>query len=286
MKSIIYILIAVFAAGIIFKAIPQNYNNKKTESTFQCTDNYANNEMIEQSALVMKFRLDNIGLEEQYQLDINYQNKTINIQSEETITPIINSGFLTAKAQVELYECYSRKEVLGLLKNDSTLFDLMTIPEQNSSMVSDAILGYCNTQNIPLVNSYITEHYSSSVIEGINFIWSNTPNSENLYELYLLKKHPAMNKSLISDSHVDEDATGLLIQFNKQGSEKWFNLTNTNINKPIAFVVDQKVCFAPVVKEAINSGSCMLTGDFSVEELKLISILINSDELLLNWKHK
>jgi preprotein translocase subunit SecD len=69
------------------------------------------------------------------------------------------------------------------------------------------------------------------------------------------------------------------IQFKKESVSLWAEATRKNLNKSIAVALDNQVIYDPVVREEISNGSCIITGNFTVEELQYFSILGNNGEL-------
>ena len=59
----------------------------------------------------------------------------------------------------------------------------------------------------------------------------------------------------------------------------WAEATRKNLNKSIAVVLDNQVIYDPLVREEISNGSCIITGNFTAEELQYFSILGNNGEL-------
>jgi preprotein translocase subunit SecD len=70
-----------------------------------------------------------------------------------------------------------------------------------------------------------------------------------------------------------------VIQFKKEAASLWAEATRKNLNKSIAVVLDNKVIYDPLVREEISNGSCIITGNFTAEELHYFSILGNNGEL-------
>ncbi|MBD3156666.1 hypothetical protein GF369_02445, partial [Candidatus Peregrinibacteria bacterium] len=56
------------------------------------------------------------------------------------------------------------------------------------------------------------------------------------------------------------------IQFNSEGSELFAEITEQNINKPLAIFVGGDLISAPTVRGKINGGQAQIEGDFSIEE--------------------
>jgi preprotein translocase subunit SecD len=69
------------------------------------------------------------------------------------------------------------------------------------------------------------------------------------------------------------------IQFKKEAVALWAEATRRNLNKSIAVVLDNQVIYDPLVREEISNGSCIITGNFTAEELQNFSILGNNGEL-------
>ena len=61
--------------------------------------------------------------------------------------------------------------------------------------------------------------------------------------------------------------------FNKEGARLFGEITKKNIQKPLAIFLDEQLLTAPTVQQAITDGKAVISGDFTVEEAK---VLINS----------
>jgi len=69
------------------------------------------------------------------------------------------------------------------------------------------------------------------------------------------------------------------LQFNSDGKEKFKILTENHIGEPIAVFLDDELVTAPTVQAAISDGVAIITGDFSVDEAKELSIQLNAGAL-------
>jgi preprotein translocase subunit SecD len=74
------------------------------------------------------------------------------------------------------------------------------------------------------------------------------------------------------------------IQFKKEAVSLWAEATRKNLNKSISVVLDNKVIYDPLVREEISNGSCIITGNFTAEELQYFSILGNNGELPVTFR--
>lgn len=69
------------------------------------------------------------------------------------------------------------------------------------------------------------------------------------------------------------------IQFTLEGGGKFEKITGEVVGKPLAIVLDGEVISAPVVQEKISGGSAQITGNFTLDEAKQLSIQLNAGAL-------
>lgn len=69
------------------------------------------------------------------------------------------------------------------------------------------------------------------------------------------------------------------ISFTKEGADKFSRLTEKNISKPLAILLDEELVSAPVVQERITDGNAQITGNFTLDEAKTLSVQLNAGAL-------
>jgi protein-export membrane protein SecD len=69
------------------------------------------------------------------------------------------------------------------------------------------------------------------------------------------------------------------LKFNDQGKELFKNITEKNVNKRVAIVLDGQIISAPVVQSVIRDGNAVINGDFSVQEAKDLAKRLNEGAL-------
>ena len=69
------------------------------------------------------------------------------------------------------------------------------------------------------------------------------------------------------------------LTFTADGGEKFAKITGDNIGKPVAIVLDSEVVSAPNVQEKITGGNAQITGSFTLDEAKNLSIQLNAGAL-------
>jgi protein-export membrane protein SecD len=68
-------------------------------------------------------------------------------------------------------------------------------------------------------------------------------------------------------------------RFNTAGAQRFCRLTQNNVGRPFAIVLDNKVISAPRINEQICGGSGQISGNFSVDEANDLSIVLRSGAL-------
>ena len=69
------------------------------------------------------------------------------------------------------------------------------------------------------------------------------------------------------------------LKFDEQGSTMFANLSERNVNKPVAIVLDGYTISAPTVNEKISGGEAVISGKFTVAEAKLLVQRLNTGAL-------
>jgi preprotein translocase subunit SecD len=87
----------------------------------------------------------------------------------------------------------------------------------------------------------------------------------------------------LKDSKVEFDQQNskpvVALHFTEEGAKKFEELTARNIGKPLPIILDNTVISAPVVQDKISGGSAVITGTFTTEEAKNLSIQLNAGAL-------
>ncbi len=69
------------------------------------------------------------------------------------------------------------------------------------------------------------------------------------------------------------------LEFTKEGGEKFAKITERNIDKPLPIFLDANQISAPIVREKIEGGKAVISGEFSINEAKNLSIQLNAGAL-------
>lgn len=69
------------------------------------------------------------------------------------------------------------------------------------------------------------------------------------------------------------------LQFNEDGQRLFSEVTGRNVGKQVAIFLDDQVLSAPTVQQAIDSGDAVITGQFTIEQVKQLVSLLNAGAL-------
>lgn len=121
----------------------------------------------------------------------------------------------------------------------------------------------------------------------VEFVFSaKTLNSHDGIEYYLfycVNRYPELSGEIISGAEAKIDpitsAPIITMEMNTDGTKEWERITEKNIGKRIAIMLDGVVYTAPVVKGKIPGGRSQIDGMESIEDAKLLEIVLKAGAL-------
>ncbi len=124
------------------------------------------------------------------------------------------------------------------------------------------------------------------------FMWAHKPEVTDPTNLTLYAIRGTANGKAPLDGAVKEsrikfdemNRVQIEMQMDSEGTRVWKNLTEKNIGKPIAVVLDDLVYTAPNVNSAIPNGQSIISGSYSQTEAKDLVDVLNSGKLSASSK--
>ncbi len=99
----------------------------------------------------------------------------------------------------------------------------------------------------------------------------------------LVKKRGYLTGEYLTDARVQIDSQFnepyVSIDFDKKGARLFERITEANVKKRLAIVLDDNVYSAPVIQEKIGGGSARITGNFTTEEARDLAIILRAGAL-------
>ena len=112
--------------------------------------------------------------------------------------------------------------------------------------------------------------------------------SEILYELNSKVPHLLLRQVLLDGGEIADAAPGfdqqsrepiVTFRFNAAGTRRFARITQENIGRPFAVVLDDQVIAAPIIREPILGGSGQISGSFTLEDANRIALLMRASAL-------
>jgi len=100
---------------------------------------------------------------------------------------------------------------------------------------------------------------------------------------FLIKKRSLLTGAYLTDARVEIDSQYsepyVSISFDKKGARLFERITEENVKKRLAIILDKTVYSAPVIQEKISGGQARITGNFTVEEARDLAIVLRAGAL-------
>jgi preprotein translocase subunit SecD len=101
-------------------------------------------------------------------------------------------------------------------------------------------------------------------------------------ELLRVEKRPLVAGENLVDAQQSFEQAGLPVvsfKFDSLGARKFGDATVKNVGRRFAIVLDNKIISAPVIRDAILGGSGIISGNFTVESARDLSLLLRAGAL-------
>jgi len=109
-------------------------------------------------------------------------------------------------------------------------------------------------------------------------------NSDEVFKRpFLLKKQSLLTGDLLSEAGVSIDnrfnEPYVSIKFNPEGARLFEEVTGKYVKRRMAIILDNSLYSAPVIQEKISGGSAQITGTFTMNEARDLSIVLRAGSL-------
>jgi len=102
-------------------------------------------------------------------------------------------------------------------------------------------------------------------------------------DYFLIKKQTLLTGANLTDARVQIDSQYnepyVSISFDKKGGRIFAKITEENVKKRLAIILDNTVYSAPVIQEKITGGEARVTGSFTTEEASDLAIALRAGAL-------
>lgn len=153
------------------------------------------------------------------------------------------------------------------------------------------VVGYVAIKDTAKVNDYLKMPEIAGIFPNdMRLLWTAKPFDEDgkFLQLVAIEVKSRDGKAqlegdVITDAYQDFSQFGgtpeITMKMNTLGAKTWKRMTGDNIGKSIAIVLDNLVYSFPNVNSEISGGVSSISGDFTIEEAKLIANILKAGKL-------
>ena len=197
------------------------------------------------------------------------------------------------QGHLDFYETMDSQEILKSLEKQSTdcikeaIISLHLRDTIHSRPAS--ILGIAESKDTISISSCLALMTAKGLLpKHVRLLWTIYPAGDKMYNLYCISSAAKnLNEQDILEAHADlenPEYPTLCITFKEKVWKVWENMTIRDMNKPVAFVIDDKVYSAPRIMDKILHGKITLSGGgFSKTEIRKLVAIISSGTVPLKF---
>jgi preprotein translocase subunit SecD len=123
--------------------------------------------------------------------------------------------------------------------------------------------------------------------QGTELLFSKEKNQQGQLvqgEGYFVQKRPLLTGDLLADARAQPDQTNfgqyyVLMRLNSRGKRIFARITQENVGRALAIVLDNAIFSAPVIQGPIPGGEAQITGSFTPEEARDLAIVLREGAL-------
>ena len=107
------------------------------------------------------------------------------------------------------------------------------------------------------------------------------PVDDTPVNMYVVRKRVMVSGDTLVDSSAtfQDNMPVVSFRFDSVGAKKFGDATGKNVGRPFAIVLDGRVISAPVIREPILGGTGIISGNFTVQEVQDLSLLLRAGAL-------
>ena len=292
MKKYTVVFLLLISTACCAQKQPQVYRFKPADKDLSIPT-----AQIDSTLAVLKRRLIKAGCRNAGIMYSTRKNEFI-VEADTSITEEFINNWLLKPGKIFFYETYTATELIGVLlsgpdskkeyESKKAFIELLNITNSSVNECMASQIGQIrisDTSNFSGVIKALKPYLPADCI--IAFHQKRSDLKIPALDVYALKdnlwKLPV--HSLLDEVKVNTNSrrnSTLAIRFNEKGKNKFAAITEKNINKAIAIVVDGLVYSAPFVNGKIEGGNAEISSDFNAAEAKRLSDMLSCGYLPVN----
>lgn len=177
------------------------------------------------------------------------------------------------------------------MEKENPIYSILQLSvSQNGQVAPGPIVGVAHYADTAKINAYFKMKQVKELFpRDLDFKWGvkAIDEKDTYFQLYAIKSNRDQKATLEGDVITDASTdfaqhsayASVNMQMNPDGANVWARMTEENIGRCIAIVLDGYVYSAPRVNDKISGGRSQITGNFTVEEAKDLANVLKSGKM-------
>ncbi|MFI3239089.1 MAG: protein translocase subunit SecD [Bacteroidales bacterium] len=263
-------------------------------------------QMVDNSTNVLRTRIDRFGVVSPNIQKLEREGQIL-LELPGVKEPERVRKLLQGSANLEFYETYQANEISQQLQALSAAAAKTAAAQSDSAAMSKykslekllwgvggiggPVAGTTATIDTAAVNAILNSADAKRILpNNLKLAWGvkSTDETGKYYQLIALKTiagKPALGGDVVKDASSNFDnmqGNIVSMSMNNDGARAWARITQNNLDKQVAIVLDDQVYSFPTVNSVIEGGRSQITGDFSIEEAKDLANVLKSGKMAAN----
>lgn len=274
--------------------LPGVRNPKRARKYLQATANLEFWELYQNNEVLNSLDRLNTVLKKKYEKENpkTDQTNTTDTTNVDTIDPVEGD---TTKRDTGVATIDEPKTIGGVdslsTQDFGPLFNLMSPNTRETT----ATIGFVKASDADTLMSLLRSKAALKVLpKSVRFVLDAKPfkgqDKNRYYVVYALntkgKSESALQGERITSAYPTANPGGsgyaVSLSMDNIGAQEWKKMTQRNVGKQVAVVLDDRVYSAPVVNEVIPNGNTSISGDFSVTEATDLANILSIGKLPTN----
>lgn len=267
------------------------------------------NAMVDNSYNVLRTRIDRFGVVSPNIQKLESTGRILlelpGVKEPERVIKL-----LKGTANLEFYETYTINDLQGALNSLSNAVAANTVAVADTTATDStkaepvkslaemlwsvqgrggAAIGVVAVRDTAAVNAIMNSPEAARILPtNLKARWGVKSIDERgqYFELVALKTvqgNPVLTGDVVTDASSNFDnmqGNVVSMTMNDEGARQWARVTQQNLNKAIAIVLDDQVYSYPNVNSVIEGGNSQITGNFTVEEASDLANVLKSGKMV------
>lgn len=291
MKTLKYIILGIIIMMIIFSCSLKTSNNNRLQHIVLQSQVKADNAQLSSSKEIIAKRLKAIYIND-FSIVQDDKKSQLIISLSDSLNVNMFSDLFTQRGEVFFCQVVDNQSVRStlqkldsrmLLADNTNAGTMLSMIQSNQEQhQSPAVIGLVDARDTAMIYKCLESEQIRNLLPEVHFALGKWADSAQHCQLYALNMQTRIDGSLIKEASVSTSGSfdiEIKLAFNNEGSNLWKDLTTKSIGKPVAMVINGKVYSAPIVRSVINSGNCIITGNYAGMEANNVVAMIKSGEL-------